>query len=179
MKRAARACWIVLAAAVALPAASQSLGEAARREKERRAQVKKPAKVVTEADLKPGEPTEEPAESLPPVDTTSPDAVASRGGSPQEATWRQKARQAHEAVSQAEQRVKDAEARLEALRLDMDPTKGALDASRLQRLEAERQAAQQDVEQARAQLQQAKQALETLEEEARRNSIPPGWLRLP
>lgn len=183
---------MVLAASAVLlapPLFAQSLGEAAQKERERRAALKKqPGKVVTDEDLKKttGE-TSTPTEASPsptqaqtsrrPM-TAAQEAGKSGGAfSGDERAWRDRAGDLREGIAGAERALKDAEARAEALRLDMDPNRGALDPNRMQRLQADQTAAAAQIEKAKKELAAAKQGLADLEEEARRASVPPGWLR--
>ncbi|HSB60303.1 MAG TPA: hypothetical protein VLI67_01195 [Vicinamibacteria bacterium] len=167
---------------------AQSLGEAAARERRKREkekaarEAKPPAPVFTNEDLE-GErdPSDQAAGSGGETAEAASDAGrestgAAQGGGP-EAYWRQRADGAREAIAQAERAVAEAEARADRLGRDGDPLSGLLDPNRLQTLEAERARARAAVEAARKSLAAARQALEDLEEEARRQSVPPGWLR--
>ena len=95
-----------------------------------------------------------------------------------EASWRGRARAQREAVARAEARVKELEARVDGLRNDMSPT-GLLDPSRQQTREADTARARAELEEARRQLALARQGSEDLEDQARRQRVPPGWLREP
>jgi hypothetical protein len=165
--------FVLILAAVAGLANAQSLGEvAARTNKERKG---KAGKVYTNDDLQeahsaaPEQPvaTTETAASTPVAPTMDP---AQR--------WRRDARNRREAISKAEANVAAIQARLNALLVDRDPT-NVLDPNRLQTLEADRAKASQDLEAAKEALAKARQALEDLEEEARKQGVPPGWLREP
>jgi len=80
------------------------------------------------------------------------------------------------AVDRAEQRVPPLEQRIADLRNDRNPT-NLMDPNREQNRQAQLAQAIADLERAKAEVDRAKQALTDLEEEARRKSIPPGWLR--
>lgn len=182
MRLPALSALLVLLLGGAVASEAQSLSDLARREKERRARLKSPpAKVLSDDDLKPAdeESGSEEAEEAPRPARASGGGAGEAGGevSREPATWKEQARQARQAIADAEADVKAKQAHAESLRLDMDPTRGALDPSRLQRLEADRQQALADLELAQAALREARQAWEELQEKARRNSIPPGWLR--
>lgn len=155
---------------LAIGAVAQSLGEAAKREAERRGtqQVEKPATVHSGEDLanakggtynqmtSPSTPDEErdvgaaggPGRDGPAVSTTSTPSTATAGdpapaGMPSgEAGWRNRMQQARDRVSRLEKEV-----------------------------------ATLDAQEAREDLAEAKRALTSLEEEARRSGVPQGWLR--
>jgi hypothetical protein len=99
-------------------------------------------------------------------------------GAGDEAIWRTRAREHRDAVHNAEKSIQEAQDRLNALMLDRDVTNTG-DPNRLQTLEARRAEARASLEGARLGLAEAQKALQDLEEEARRNSVPPGWLREP
>jgi hypothetical protein len=168
--------------ALALPAVclSQSLAEIAAKEKERRkknqeAGVK--ARVVTDRDLvavheEGVEEAEDAAGSVP--GTSAPAAEASSSAETAqkalEAAWRRR-------MAQAESRRERARKRHATLSnlylvngqyyLDAKGRVVRITVDELQRMTA----------QAKAELEAAERAIETLEDEARRAGVPPGWLR--
>jgi hypothetical protein len=93
-----------------------------------------------------------------------------------EAYWRERATERRREVGRAEQRVPPLEQRIADLRNDRNPT-NLMDPNREQKRQAELAQATADLDRAKADVERAKQALTDLEEEARRKSIPPGWLR--
>jgi hypothetical protein len=181
---------------LATPLLAQSLGEVAAREKERREKKPSPspAPAFTDDDLLRRHPPEPPkASPSPGVKTSTPKAKATPAPAPTpeapatpdpeaamrpqlEAMWKARAKAAREAVAKAEARVKELESRLGGLRSDTSPT-GLLDPYRQQTREAEAGRARDELQQAQQQLALARQALDDLEDEARRQRIPPGWLR--
>ena len=168
----------LLTTALASPLLAQSLGEvAARTNKDRKGA---PAKVYTNDDL-------DAARSEPESQGTvsTPATSAPSGAAPTPAPtmdpgqrWRRDAKQRRDAVTRSEAKVAAIQARVDALLLDRDPV-NVMDPNRLQTLEAVKARALQDLETAKAELSQARQALEDLEEDARKSGIPPGWLREP
>ena len=170
----------LLVTAVASPLAAQSLGEvAARTSKERKGA---PAKVYTNDDL---DAARSAPESQGTVSTPGTAAAAPSGPAPAPAPtmdpgerWRRDGKQRRDAVTRSEAKVAAIQARVDALMLDRDPV-NVMDPNRLQTLEAVKAKALQDLETAKAELSQARQALEDLEEDARKQGIPPGWLREP
>ncbi len=178
MARAARTLALTLVAAVAwplLPAAGQSLAEIAAKEKKRRAGHAQ-AKTYSNSDLE----KVKDAPSPPPKEgeEAEPEPSTATTGSSEEATWRARAQRAREAVQQAEGRIDDLQKELETLNADMQPNPAdILDPSRLQKREAAKAELRQKLEDAQKALERAKQAVADLEEEARRQRVPPGWLR--
>lgn len=93
-----------------------------------------------------------------------------------EQRWRGRAAQARERVAAAEAQVVALEQRIAELRLDRG--QGNLqDPNREQTRAAQITAAEKDLDAARTAAQTARQAQVDLEDEARRKSVPPGWLR--
>jgi len=168
----------LLTTALASPLLAQSLGEvAARTNKDRKGA---PAKVYTNDDL-------DAARSAPEGEGTvsTPATSAPSGAAPTPAPtmdpaqrWRRDGKQRRDAVTRSEAKVAAIQAKVDALLLDRDPV-NVMDPNRLQTLEAVKARALQDLETAKAELSQARQALEDLEEDARKSGIPPGWLREP
>jgi hypothetical protein len=152
---------------------SQSLGEVAEKEKERKKKEQPAGKSFTDADLPKRPPGKaSPAPSVPPAPDPERDNKAS------EARWRAMARDRRVAISQAEKRVAEIQASLDGAGLDTDPNPpDAFDPNRLQKLEARKAELRGDLASAKTTLAAAQKAFENLEEDARRSSIPPGWLR--
>jgi hypothetical protein len=163
---------LLLLAALASPAPGQSMGEAARREQERRAKTaKKPAPAYTDEDLAARRPKGTEAEKT--AESPSPSASPAPDGSPtppppaedeaailkqQEADWRARFEAARELVRQAE--AAGWRVRVETVFVNGIPV-------------------QQSVRkyEETPELRQAKQDLEILEEAFRRTGLPAGWAR--
>ena len=179
MRRTVR--LILLATALASPLAAQSLGDvAARTNKERKGGA--PAKVYTNDDL---DAARSAPETQGTVSTPGTAAAAPSGPAPAPAPtmdpserWRRDGKQRRDAVTRAEAKVAAIQARIDALLLDRDPV-NVMDPNRMQTLEAAKAKAMQDLDTAKAELAKAQQDLESLEEDARKQGIPPGWLREP
>ena len=91
--------------------------------------------------------------------------------------WRGRVQSARKAIEDSEAKVREAEARVVPTRTDVNPTEGVMSPTRQMAMDAERQKVQDELVAAKAAVVAAKLALENLEEEARRKSVPPGWLR--
>jgi hypothetical protein len=152
--------------------------------------TKDPGHVFTNADL-PEQPVAVPSPSAAPGgagrgsvnvlgSAAAPVAAPSASGpvAPEktEAYWRERATELRREVGRAEQRVPPLEQRIADLRNDRNPT-NLMDPNREQNRQAQLAQAMADLERAKADVERAKQALTDLEEDARRKSIPPGWLR--
>ena len=174
----------LLVTAVASPLAAQSLGEvAARTSKERKGA---PAKVYTNDDLDAARSAPEgqgtvstpgtPAASATPAPSANAPAPAPTMDPAER--WRRDAKARRDAIARSEAKVAAIQAKIDALMLDRDPV-NVTDPNRLQTLEAVKAKAIEDLETAKAELSEAREALEALEEDARKNGVPPGWLREP
>ena len=177
------------------PAASgQSLGEAARKEKERRQKAGPTGPAFTDDDLRgyaEGGPAAKGAARGPDKSTAgekgSADKATKEGtarggeGAGDEAYWRARAKTARAAVEGAEARVAQAEAAVRAAPAGgiRQPQPGDALAQVPPPVvkDAEHQAAEAALAAARSDLERAKKALADLEEEARRKGVLPGWLR--
>jgi hypothetical protein len=117
-------------------------------------------------NLKPAEmppaPAEEPTPE-PPYETT-------------ERYWQERAGSLRQTIADTERRITELEQKIGALRDDRSAA-NAMDPNREQHRQDAIAQAQADLERARADLGRQRQAWDALEEEARRKSVPPGWLR--
>jgi hypothetical protein len=176
----------LLVAAVAAPAYAQSLGEAAAREKERRARQREksgPAKTYTDEDLEKGADAKDKKKASESGGESSSSSAkeTSSGGSdegPDRSVWEDRAEKAREAIKNAQERIATLQNRIAELQTDMNPNPSDLmDPNRLQKREAEKAAAIQELDQAKAALAKAQADQQKLEDDARREHIPPGWIR--
>jgi hypothetical protein len=93
-----------------------------------------------------------------------------------EARWRAIAAQRRDALTAADRRVAELESRITALRNDMSPV-GLSDPNRQQTIEAQIGQAQNELIAARAAAAAARQAVDALEDDARKAGALPGWVR--
>ncbi len=173
------------------PARGQSLAAVARREQARRDAVEKPGKVYTNEDLRrlPSSPViDEPAagvaqevEELP--DSASASAEAASGESAEdqadevdrdESYWQARIGAVRVRLQRNELFLQALESRVSALTTDFvntdDPAERALVA-------IDRQKAQNELERVGDEVDRLREDIAAIEEEARRASVPPGWLR--
>ncbi len=156
----------------------------ARKEKERRARIAKPVKVFTEEDGKgaaargSGSVTTL-AGGSPSPDQANRQAAAGDSTDAQRAAWKQRADRARGAVASAEKMLEQMERDLAALRSDLTPLSAAdaQDPMRLQKREVRIVEMNKQIQAQKAAIAEARQALSAFEDEARRNSVPAGWLR--
>lgn len=186
---------LVLLLSTAL-ASAQSLGDLARQEEARRKTIRAPAKVYTNGDLRggggrtapppaparnavspePAEPPEpeEPSGSSTPAAPKAASAAASPEGTNTEAYWRDRILQARTDADRSRTYLEALQSRINALTMDFvnrdDPAQRAL-------IEADRNKALAELSRLKIELDQQLKAIDGILEEARRASVPPGWLR--
>jgi hypothetical protein len=172
-----------LAAAVAAPVRAQSLADVARQEEARRKDIKRPAKVIRNQDLKPGlQPFSEPA----PLSTDAA-AEAAKGGDkaaaggdaakdPQkdQKFWADRKKTLQQNLDRDSGYAEALQVRINALTTDFvnrdDPVQKA-------KIEQDRTKALAELERLKKAIEDDKKALVTLEDEARKAGVPPGWIR--
>ncbi|MEO8500788.1 MAG: hypothetical protein ABI565_07720 [Vicinamibacteria bacterium] len=176
-----------LAVFLPLIAHSQDLAALARKEKERRARITKPVKVLTEDDGKAaaasgagsvtslGGSGTAPAESAETASKAQPPAEVEA----QKAAWQARAAAARSAVTTAEKTLAQMEKDLSTYRSDMTPVSAAdaQDPMRLQKRDARIVEMNKQIEAQKVAVADAKKAIIAFEEEARRAGVPAGWLR--
>ena len=165
---------------------SAPLAEVAKAEEARRKSVRKPAKVYTNGDLRadtspvvPAPPTAATptvsASNATPGDnkTPGPGTPAAPAGTGQ-AHWAGRMKAAQDQVARTQIFMDSLQSRINALTTDFvnrdDPAQRA-------KIETDRQAALAELERVKKELDEQTKAIATIEEEARRAGVPPGWLR--
>lgn len=182
---------VLLAASLGGAAYGQSLGEVAAREKERRARekAKGTAKTYTNDDLEKGRPpgstsktqTSEPGsgrESESRSESGEGSGRVREGGPSEQEEWQRRAADIRAAAKDAQTRISALEARIADLQLDRNPNSAdLLDPNRLQKREAEKAAAIQELDKAKADLAATQTDRAKLEEDARTQRIPSAWIQ--
>jgi hypothetical protein len=175
---------VAVAIGILLPglALAQSLGEVAKKEKERRKQGQAAGKVLTEEDLKKGKgqlandptgTTPAPAATAAPASSAASDAAyaaATAKRQKEESEWRARAAEAQAKVAEAKKRyetVSKMSLVIGERYVDQNGKTVVGSAEELQRMTA----------QAKADWDAAQRELDDLMETARRQGVPPGWLR--
>lgn len=183
MRRLATCLMVGLSCMPVLLAAQQPpLAEVARKEAERRKAVKATGKVYTNADVKKGVPlttavatptasAQEPA-AKPAQAEAKPAAPAAEVRD--EAWWRKRMGELQEQLSRSRLFAEALQSRINGLWADFtardDPAQRAV-------LEASRNEALAELERVNAEVARQQQTVADFEEEARKNNVPPGWLR--
>jgi hypothetical protein len=170
----------------AVPVGAQSLGELAKKEQERRKTAAPAKKVYTNDDLKkiepppggvtpadpakPGDPAAKPADAAKTGDAAKTDDKPAAG----EAEWRARMNLARDTVRRSELFRDSLQSRINGLTADFtardDPFQRA-------QIADARQKALDELAQVNKDIESGKKAITDIEEEARRASVPPGWIR--
>lgn len=155
------------------------LATLARKEKERRAKVAKPAKVLTDDDTK--DAGERGAGSVTALGGAAPAAPPSAAPAPDDGRliWKARADAARTAIAEAQQRLARTETQVTAVRADLAPLSAAeaQDPMRLQKKEARIADLNREIEALKAAVDSARKDMTELEDRARKGNIPAGWLR--
>jgi hypothetical protein len=177
---------ILLSVGIAAPLAAQTLADVARQEQERRKAIKKPAKVLTNQDLRAATGTAPPAttETTPATGTTPPAAdgqkpAADAEKKPEEpakdqAYWSGRWKDLQTQISRNETFAVALQSRINALANEYT-NQG--DGVRQQAIAVDRQKTIDELNRVTKQIADDKKAIATLQEDARRAGVPAGWLR--
>lgn len=173
---------VLLAAGWAAAAGAQSLADVARKEESRRKQIVKPARVLTNKDLKPSEfpipqaGSDQPA--APAADAPKPNEQKPAAEEDQQArdeqAWRDRMAKARADLEHSEMYLDALQSKINSLWADFtsrdDPAQRAV-------IESDRKKALAEFDRVKQQVEDQKKAIDDLEEEARKAGVPPGWLR--
>ena len=171
-----------LAWSVAAPVLrAQSLADLAKKEEERRKTIPQPAKVYTNKDLSPvppGSPTPPTAagdaKSAAPDATDAPKAEADKTEKKDQAYWAGKLKGLQEQLDRDSSFADALQVKINALTTDFvnrdDPAQRS-------KIEQERQKALADLGRLKKAVADDTKAIANLHEQARREGVPPGWLR--
>jgi hypothetical protein len=172
-------------AAWTTPSAAQTLGDVARKEEQRRKDIRKPAKVYTNKDLGHADPA--PVAPVPAATATpgegsaeekNPDGSAKPSEEEQRAAdreqWRARMSQARTDLDRSKMFAEALQTRANSLWADFtardDPAQRSV-------IEAERKKTLSELDRVKGEIESKTKAIADLEEEARRAGVPPGWLR--
>jgi hypothetical protein len=172
--------------ASAQPSMTKPLADVARAEEARREAVKKPAKVITNKDLRPdiskgvgGTTTVTPVTDSTPANAT-PGAPAggappAAGGAKQDqAYWAARIKEARDKVTRSQLFADSLQTRINSLKTDFvnrdDPAQRS-------KIETDLQTALGELEKVKKEIEEQGKAIKAIEDEARRAGVPPGWLR--
>jgi len=161
---------------------TQSLGDVAKKEEERRKQVKKPAKVITNDDLKSAGGAAEVAPPAPAPQATKEqtktedkkDEDKAKDPTKDQAYWAGRMKELQVALDRDTTYSEALQSRVNGLTTDFvnrdDPVQRG-------KIAGDRQKAINELDRLKKQIVDDKKAIADLEEEARRAGVPPGWLR--
>jgi hypothetical protein len=164
---------------VPLVARAQSLADVARAEEARRKAVKQPAKVYTNEDLKPSNEPPRPATSTSSAGTaatveTPPAAPAAEDPKKTEKYWHERITLARTTLDHDKVLVDAVQSRINALTTDFvntaDPAQRAV-------IQTNKDTALAELDRLNKDIQAQTKAVSDIQEEARKASIPAGWLR--
>jgi len=167
---------------------TKPLADVAKAEEERRKTVKKPAKVYTNTDLKPDTtkpvPPPAPAPSATPASgNTSANASAATPGAAtpaaevkDQAYWSGRMSRARTGLDRSRIFADSLQSRLNALQTDFINRDNPVERAKI---EGDRKAALAELERVKKEIETYTKELAAIEDEARRASVPPAWLRPP
>jgi hypothetical protein len=166
--------------------APTTLVDVQKAEEARRKNVRKPAKVYTNNDLKPDHGTVRPAPAAPAPVTPAPGAAVvdlpggTSGSAPapepakDQAYWNGRITTARASLDRSKVLVEALQSRINALTTDFvnrdDPAQRAV-------IEGDRKTALAELARVRKEIDDQQKAIAAIEEEARRAGVPSGWLR--
>jgi hypothetical protein len=163
-------------------ASAQSLADIAKKEEDRRKKVAAPAKVITNKDLTPAPPSAvppPPASTTPATPPAADDkAAAGKDGGDKEpkdqAYWSNRMKALQQQLDRDSTFHDALQSKINALTTDFsardDPAQRAV-------IERDRQKSIAEQNRLKKAIEDDKKAIADLQEEARRASVPPGWLR--
>jgi hypothetical protein len=173
----------VAAVAAAQSSSTKPLADVAKTEEARRQQTKKPAKVITNSDLKP-----DMSKGVPPPTVTTTDASANTSpgnASPDkpaaaaapakdQAYWATRIKTARDLLTRQQLFADSLQTRINSLTTDFvnrdDPAQRA-------KIETDRKTALAELEKVKKEMADTTKQIAAIEEEARRAGVPVGWLR--
>lgn len=167
----------VVLSLLAATGGAQSLASAARKEKERRAKIATPGKLLTEDAA--GKGSVSVTELSAPGDASTPPTPTGSSAEEQRKMWKARADEHRAAVISAQKALEQMERDASAFRSDVAAVSGAeaQDPMRLQKREARLAEMNKQIDVLRAAVAAARANISVLEDEARRAAVPPGWLR--
>ena len=166
------------------PSSTKPLADVAKAEEARRQQVRKPARVITNSDLRPdiskGVPpppsttTATTPGNTSPSNTTPGGAAAPAAPAKDQAFWASRIKTARDLLTRQQLFADSLQTRINSLTTDFvnrdDPAQRA-------KIETDRQAALAELEKVKKEMSETTKEIAAIEDEARRAGVPAGWLR--
>ena len=180
-----RAVVVVSLAVAGRPVYAQSLGDLSKQEEERQKNIKKPAKVYTNKDLsappatsvapaEPAAPAAPPAPAAAAGDNKPKDAAKDDGPAKDQKYWSERKKQLDAKLERDKVLADAMQSRINGLSADFaarsDPAQRA-------QIERDRQRAVAELDGLQKAIKADQKALADFDEEARKASVPPGWIR--
>jgi len=171
--------------ASAQPSMTKPLADVARAEEARRQGVKKPAKVITNKDLRPDISKGSPGVTTisPVTDSTTPanatpgapaGAATPASAAQDQAAWGNRMKEARDKLTRSQLFADSLQTRINSLTTDFvnrdDPAQRA-------KIETDRQTALAELEKVKKDIVDQTKAITTIQDEARRAGVPAGWVR--
>ena len=173
---------VVSLAGAARPVYAQRLADLSKQEEERQKNIKQPAKVYTNKDLNaprgssitPAEPAAPAAPAAPAPDNKAKDAAKDDGPAKDQKYWSERKKQLDAKLERDKVLADAMQSRINGLTTDFaarsDPAQRA-------QIERDRQRAVAELDGLQKAIKADQKALTDFDEEARKASVPPGWLR--
>lgn len=168
---------VAICATTAAYAQSPTLAELAKREQDRRKNVKAPAKVLTAEQVpKTAAPTPTAVSPVTPTDPKAqkPEESAKDDPAQQESAWKTRMAGLREELRRSEMFAEALQTRINSLSADFTSRD---DPYQRQKVGEERLKALAELDRVKADAELVKKKIADAEEEARRAGVPPGWLR--
>ena len=165
---------------------SRPLAEVAKTEEARRRGVKKPAKVYTNSSLGPDATAAAPAapsavtnEATPGNASAGAPAPAAPAGAAtpakqDQAYWQDRIKQARDQVRRSQLFAESLQTRINSLTTDFVNRDNPVEKAKI---EQDRKSALAELDRVKKEIEDQNKAIATIEDEARRAGVPPGWLR--
>ncbi|HEX5068896.1 MAG TPA: hypothetical protein VFV78_01670 [Vicinamibacterales bacterium] len=170
---------VIMAIMSWLAAPPQSLGEVAQKEAMRRQMLPKSAVAVSGSGL-PGGMSSIPSQASPSSGESAPTAAAAAPANPavehknDEAWWRKRMTDARKALDEDQATAATLQTRINGLQRDVVNVDNPL---QQQRLRDDLTNALAELEKAKARVTNGQNAIQSIQDEARRLDVPPGWVR--
>ena len=175
------AAGLALVFAISFAASAQTLGDVARKEEERRKEVKAPSKVYTNDNLKPDTSSPPPPAAVPASPTSAADAskpatapAVTDAQAKDEMFWKKRIAAARDALERAKTFAGALQVQINSLNADFtsrdDPAQRA-------RVGADRDKALAQLDRLQKEITDDTKAIATIQEEARKAGAPAAWVR--
>jgi hypothetical protein len=169
-----------------LPAAGQTLGDAAREAQARRKTVKSPGKVYTNDSLRSEPPPAQSTPAPPPTTTATPPSqsgvapgddkskTSAEASGKDEATWRERIKNERDALARAETFAAALQSQINGLYAEFTACQAP---PQCNQISANRQKSMAELDRVKKEVETHTKNIENIQEEARKAGVPAGWVR--